>query len=631
LEREMEKRDEIANSIDGIEEGFAQIARLILSDTSRTTITTKEATRDFYLDELMRIYALSLNSVQRAKLLEQGFTDEVMAEIADALGPQLTEFAEKMTEYLSSEYYSGINRVYSELNSVNLPYVENYFPTRSLTSEAITIGDLFSNFSGYVSAQTASALKARTNVKGPIELGSKEGGIGFIKTLDDHLHQMERFKVFAEGVRDINIIMSTPEFRSLLSTINGEALMNLLVNQAVDPDRYISEMARWSKAMDWLASRYTTAALFMKFFQSIKQFSSVIMAFEKYKYKPDSSGFTDFIMFSFDVAMLVPHMLAELATWGKYKGPVAEAYNTSATFRKRINAARKGEIYQLESGVGKVRDPKKVYRTTRDAYGKLHKIGAGFTSLGDIGGIMGYLVNYRRDIQNGIDEAEALKKFNSYNMTQQSREAVDRVPIQIYQNGFMRMLIAFTSTQILYLNNMVRLANKMGRDQRTGKGIQSSDLRGFTLNAILGHMAYVATSNMFMFIRGDKDDRKEYLKNVLFSPLGGLFAIPLIGDGFEMLYNELRGNRYPASIGINPFSKVYRDAKKDWKNESYLSAFSRVVEWGLGINLDFGRAAIDISKGEDVDENIYQFFGVPKSQRPKGANARQQSEPDSPP
>jgi hypothetical protein len=631
LEREIEKRDEIANSIDGIEDGFGQIARMLLSDASRTTITTKEATRDFYLDELMRIYTLSLNSVQRAKLLEQGFTDEVMAEIATALGPQLTEFAEKMTEYLSSEYYSGINRVYSELNSVNLPYVENYFPTRSLTSESVKIGDIFSNFSGYVSAQTASALKARTNVKGPIDLGSKEGGIGFIKTLDDHLHQMERFKVFAEGVRDINIIMSTPEFRSLLSTIKGEALMNLLVNQAVDPDRYISEMSKWSKAMDWLASRYTTAALFMKLFQTVKQFSSVIMAFEKYKYRPDSSGFTDLIMFSYDVAMLVPHMLAELATWGKYKGPVAEAYNASATFRKRANAARKGEVYQLESGVAKVRDPRKTYKKSREMYGALHKIGGAATSLGDIGGIMGYLANYRRDIQNGMDEAEALKRLNSYNMTQQSRESVDRVPIQIYQDGFYRLLIAFTSTQILYLNNTVRLANKIGRDRRTGKGIKSSDLRGLALNSVFGYMAYVATANMFMLLRGDKDDRREYVKNVAYSPLGGLFAIPLIGDGFEMLYNELRGNKYPASIGVNPYERVWRNMKSDWKNKNYLGAFTRVVEWGLGINLDFGRAAIDISKGEGVDENLYQFIGVPKSQRPKGSNARQQSEPDSPP
>jgi hypothetical protein len=180
-------------------------------------------------------------------------------------------------------------------------------------------------------------------VKGPIDLGSKEGGIGFIKTLDDHLHQMERFKAFAEGVRDINVIMSTPEFRS-----QGEALMNLLVNQAVDPDRYISEMSKWSKAMDWLASRYTTAALFMKLFQTVKQFSSVIMAFEKYKYRPDSSGFTDLIMFSYDVAMLVPHMLAELATWGKYKGPVADL---PARIRCRQGARPKEDVQEVERDV----------------------------------------------------------------------------------------------------------------------------------------------------------------------------------------------------------------------------------------------------------------------------------------
>ena len=39
---------------------------------------------------------------------------------------------------------------------------------------------------------------------------------------------------------------------------------------------------------------------------------------------------------------------------------------------------------------------------------------------------MGYYTNYKRDIANGMSEAEALEKFNNYNKTQQTRRAIDR-------------------------------------------------------------------------------------------------------------------------------------------------------------------------------------------------------------
>ena len=81
-----------------------------------------------------------------------------------------------------------------------------------------------------------------------------------MQTLDDHFRSMERFKAYALGTRDINTIMSTPEFRSLLRTFKGNGLMNMLVNQAVDPERFISELRGFDKIANWMVSRYTVGS-----------------------------------------------------------------------------------------------------------------------------------------------------------------------------------------------------------------------------------------------------------------------------------------------------------------------------------------------------------------------------------
>ena len=47
------------------------------------------------------------------------------------------------------------------------------------------------------------------------------------------------------------------------------------------------------------------------------------------------------------------------------------------------------------------------------AYNNLRKAGTSLLYLGMLG-IMGYYTNYKRDIANGMSEAEALEKFNNY-------------------------------------------------------------------------------------------------------------------------------------------------------------------------------------------------------------------------
>ena len=99
--------------------------------------------------------------------------------------------------YLSTENYESVNEVYREINDINLPRIENYFPTRTVREQPID--DFVANmsrgeFSNVFDAET-SPLLARTNVKGKVSLDPDET---FLNTLGNHLETTERYKAFAQ-------------------------------------------------------------------------------------------------------------------------------------------------------------------------------------------------------------------------------------------------------------------------------------------------------------------------------------------------------------------------------------------------------------------------------------------------
>jgi hypothetical protein len=606
------KIDELANSIDGIEDGYAEIAELAMSNTNMFTLNMKGRQQAFFMDSLMRLYALSLNPLQRQRLVEMGID---MSELDAAIDPKLKEFVEKTVDFLSNEYYEGINDVYRSVNSVNLPHIENYFPTQTLVPTKVSINELKEGLLGMPSAQTASALKLRTATTGEIALGSEAGGLSFFQVLEQHNKSMERFKAFAEGTRDINSILSTQELRSLLTVFDGNQMLNLLVNNSVNPEQFVSEMSY--PLADWMTKKFTFAALAFKVFQAFKQFASIPMAFEGYKYRPDSNRFTDALMFSFDVARLTVHMLAELATLGKYKGPVAEAMDISATFQQRVKKGFSGDIYTLEQGSVGIRNPRDKFKKGQRFVKGMERAGGMTTAIGDIGGVMGYFVNYRRNIENGMSKEEALEKFNDFNVTQQSRRPSERVPVQIYQNGILRLFTAFGSTYFLYANNTVQAGNKILRAIRKGEKPSSKDVRRFYLNAVYGHVIWTMAANASLLIKGDKEDREKALKRMLVSPLGPLTLIPIVGAQVKQVMNAIAGDDFKASVGLDPLEGVIREVKKSFKEERYGRALSEIFEYGLGVNFDMFRGLYKIAEGEEVTEGTYEALGIPKTTRPE--------------
>jgi hypothetical protein len=286
--------------------------------------------------------------------------------------------------------------------------------------------------------------------------------------------------------------------------------------------------------------------------------------------------------------------------------------------RRRIEDNFGGDLYGLTSGVsGRTRRITATdYTLAAKAIKGLAQAGGTATSAGDVAGVMGYLPAYMRDIQNGMSKEEAIEKFNQYNKTQQSRRESERAPIQTYQMGILRLFTAFTSSQLLYLNEIATTSNNMLKSIRKGEKIKASDSRGYAL-ALFGYsVMFTLATNMWKLMFGDDEEKDKAWLDVGLSPAKNYAVIPLLGNYMNKGYNWIVGNNYPSPVAKDPIQSTIREIEKAYKKEDYVRIGTEITEIGLGTNFDMFRGMMDIAKGQPMDESFYDVMGVPPSQRP---------------
>jgi hypothetical protein len=547
---------------------------------------------------MLRVYALSKNAVQRDKLRRQGLTDESLAKIEEFLGPQLLEFADATVDYLSNEYFESVNDVYSKTNDVNLDYIDNYFPTKSLSSKKAPTFDAES-FQERFNAESPSALKQRVDEVSGINLMPV-----FTAELDAHLDSMERFKAYAEGVRKISKILALEQVSTLLNETGFTKMVNILIDNEVNP--YKAEQNVFGSLMN----RFYGMALGFRWMQLPKQATSFVNAYSQYSLnkggKLGALG-PDFLGFAYDMA----HLLLMFRT------NLRKARSMSATFNERVSAALEGEVAGLEGGIA---DPK-----VRVGFRKFAKvIQASPTTLGDIMGVMGYMAVYNRNIKNGMSEAEAVRVFNDYNRTQQTRRGTELSPLQVQakKTPMLRMLTAFSSTLILQMNEIISSSAKIKRDIGEKKMPKKSDVRSLYLNMGVANALFVAAANMFRIIQGDDDDREDVLYEMgkAMAMLNQIYRIPVMGSAIEDQINKLEGKSWKSTGAVSPLARVVKEVAKSVKEEDYVDVMMRVFELAAGTNLDMVRGGMTMAEDGIDDKAIFEMLGVGTSYQPQGSS-----------
>jgi hypothetical protein len=594
-----------------------------------TSKTGRKYKSKFSANQLLRLYALSKNPIQRAKLEKQGITSEVLADIETELGPQLTQFADKIVNYFSTEYFNETNAVYKQVNGVNLGFVENYFPTKTVAQkvDAKLLED--GDFNGIFSAETAPAFKERVDETSDINL--KEGA--FSEVMLNHIETMEKYKAMAVGVQQLNSFFNIPAVNTLIEVAGVKKLMKTLVNASIAPQSAAASDGIGAGFLERIQRLFTGFALSFKLVQIPKQATSFINAFEQYEYTKNSNlprpiqSAIDMAMFAVDTVGVLFEMAPDLI--GK-EGAIAKARKMSAQFDQRMIEGLEGDVYGLESGSQTFKQAGKGTGLFKRFVDKFKRLSARPTIIGDIMGVMGYYANYKRNIANGMSEAAALEAFNDYNSTQQTRRATEKIPLQLRGDFASRGFTMFGSTLFLQINKVMQKATNISRSFKEGKMPNKEDIRGFYLNFAVANALFVGVSNLALLTRGDDEDRDAFYRKIKDAMLGLnlLYQLPYIGSEVEGLINKSRGIRRPVDDVTNPFrsaiSKMNRNAKK-YPDNWFMKNIVPVIELGLGAQVDpfigfYNSLKTGIFKGTNQEEfydNVYDFLGVTPSYRPQ--------------
>ena len=556
-------------------------------------------------DQLLRVYALSKNDVQREKLRGQGFTDERMAEIEQFLGPELIAFADNVVDYLSSEYYESVNDVHVRVNDVNLDFVENYFPTRSLRGIKPTEYGA-DNFAKSFGQMSPSAISQRVDMKSGIDLTET-----FASALKGHIEQMERYKAYAETVNTIQKILAFDHVDALLNTTGLKKMYYLTIDNEVNPS---SESMPF---FQWLANRFYGVTLGYKLIQTPKQATSFINAYEQYSFFKDGKKKKlgvlgpDLMGFAYDYAKVLFTLFSS----------IKKGRDISATFNQRVIDAYQGDIFGLESGP-------QATKEQRNEFIRWWNVASAFpTTFGDILGVMGYMAVYNRNIANGMSPKEAVKIFNDYNETQQSRRGTEASPIQVYakKQPLLRMMTMFSSTMLLQINKVYQSSINVMRDISNKKVPSKGDIRSIYLNVGLANVLFVLAGNMMKLIDGDDEDKEEVyteMKKAMYF-MNQLKKIPVYGAAVAGIEAMVDGKRaFPSMQG--PLDRLTYDVAKSIKDGDYSETVKRAFDFATSTNLDlFLGVKEGVTEGFE-DEVIYDIMGLPKSARPKGKKEKKE-------
>jgi hypothetical protein len=602
-----DKLNEIASSIEGVN-SYNDILKLI--GYNEKVFTIKGSRTTFTTDNLARIYAISKNEFQRKKLKNQGFTEKVMNQIEDALGSKAIEFIDKTVEYLSTDYFESINDVYSKFNNIDLPQIPNYFPTKTLSSKPADL-KLLSNpdgpsFVSIFAERSPTAFRIRDEYKEDAKVDTSFG-LTFTTTLENHIDEMEKYKAYAAQVKRLQAILKIPGMNELLSQVGMSQLYKQMINNSINPEYGpLGDVPQF----DLLANKFMGYALSFKLVQIPKQATSFVNALENYRFLDRKGDRTliesaiDNVMFAVDVARMIPRLPKE----------INEMKELSASFKDRYAKGLEGDLYGLESGGRMALTTQKKAQRRRN----LFQTAAAFpTTFGDVLGITGYKAQYNRNIKRGMSKEEALKVFNDYNATQQSRRATDKVALQMTTSSILKTITMFLSSIYLMQNKSVVSTAGIMKNLAAGKRPRAKDTRALATNLFLANALFTFVSN-FSKAFGDDEDIRELVKRTLLSPLNLLYGIPFIGAGVEGLTTYASGSGFKPTTVTNPYLEIGEQIGRQIKKEGLgFGIVKPLFEITIGARVDPVIGLYNYFKDLELDEEeVYDILGVSPYYRP---------------
>ena len=633
-----------------------------------------ETTSVFSMGEALRMYAIYQNPRGRRILSADGVDEKAIAKIvayANKNLPGAIEFVDKVIEYLSTEGYEQANDIHRRVFGVNLPYEPNYFPQATESKGQPRKGDDLkvdpTSPLSTINAFSPNSFAERTKQEEDLRMLL---GLDFFAVLDNYMDEVSRYEAFAEPAKIIEQLLRIPSVKALLEASGMKNILTYNLNVGLDP-RGVTRGEDKSKIYSQATQLMTSYYLGLKAMQIPKQASSYILAYPLYtagKYSVYQKRKKGDPIFEKDRSVIsqIPELLgqmlsnvpSEAATFAefnlkaaKYLNPfnaketVAKMEKISATLKSRILEQKEGNIYSLYSGREDVGLPES-FKKFSNSFQILQSAFGYFTSVGDIAGVTGYLVVYDELIAQGFSHEDALRVFNDYNLTNQSRRGIDKAGIQTAKSGLARTFTAFTSSPMQYTSNFYFHVSNIAKDIAQNKTPDMKDVRGAPFNGFIASIFFAVIGNI-MLLFGNEKDEDEFIRRITqyYGMIAILNSIPGLMEAIQT-YENIRDDREyknPNSPITNPLTEFAQSYGEAVTGKGPLGDVSPAVaipyelmQFLIGVQFTPFESAYQMATSEKYFAyNMWLFFGgaptaFPKDMRPSRKKTSTSSSKSSP-
>ena len=142
-------------------------------------------------------------------------------------------------------------------------------------------------------------------------------------------------------------------------------------------------------------------------------------------------------------------------------------------------------------------------------------------------------------------------------------------------------------------------------------------------------MLFVGVSNIALLLKGDDEDKDEFMKKMKEAMMGlNLFyQIPYVGGAIEYARNKYTGNRRPVDDVVNPVKSIWQKINRNLRDnpdDLFKSFAVPTIEIIIGAQVDpfiglynaIQSGVFGDTSSEEFYENIYDFLGITPSYRP---------------
>jgi len=215
-----------------------------------------------------KIWQMWQDPTLREDLERQGVTEETIAELDNYLSPEVKEWARWQIEEFYPQYYEEINPVFRRMFYVDMPRNEFYTPIRRRIDTKADEDPLLRQRTVH-SSVLARGLRSR--VKNQRELEFVDGDSMLVR----HIMEMERFKAWAEPMREMRSVLGSEEVKTAIRQFHGQNANIVLGGFLDDMARGGAHRQMIQRGIDKWKSNYSKGVISLNLPLLPKQLSSI--------------------------------------------------------------------------------------------------------------------------------------------------------------------------------------------------------------------------------------------------------------------------------------------------------------------------------------------------------------------